>query len=478
MGEDTTIVKVENPGITPVELNRDKESEFLKTFNEIKSPELKPQFIDYNTAIKSSNLNNGIDFSFIENPNNDIFNLNIIFDMGQDNNPKLSLAAGFLDYLGTDKFSPEQLKQEFYKIGISYNVSSRNDKTYFTLSGLNENLDAGLSLFEHLLTNAKSDKKTYIKYAESILKSRENGKTQKDNIFWDGLMSFAKYGEKSRLRNIFSNDELLSMNPTILLNKVKELSNYKQRIFYYGNSMEDAKKSLIKHHIIPQNILEYPEKVNYTNLETGGNVYFVSYDMVQSEILLLAKGELFNSNKMAASMLFNTYFGRGLSSIVFQEIRESKSLAYSAFSSYNIASESEKPDYTMAYVGTQANKLEQAVKAMMELMSNMPEVEDQFNQAKAATLKKIASQRITKSNIFWSYESLKKRGINNDNRKQIYDEIKAMTMEDLKTFFNDNIKNENYNVMVIGNKKDIDFEAISKLGNVKELEIDYLFNYN
>ena len=478
MGEDTTIVKVENPGITPIELNRDKESEFLKTFNEIKSPELKPQFIDYNTAIKSSNLDNGIDFSFIENPNNDIFNLNIIFDMGQDNNPKLSLAAGFLDYLGTDKFSPEQLKQEFYKIGISYNVSSRNDKTYFTLSGLNENLDAGLSLFEHLLTNAKSDKKTYIKYAESILKSRENGKTQKDNIFWDGLMSFAKYGEKSRLRNIFSNDELLSMNPTILLNEVKELSNYKQRIFYYGNSMEDAKKSLIKHHIIPQNILEYPEKVNYTNLETGGNVYFVNYDMVQSEILLLAKGELFNSNKMAASMLFNTYFGRGLSSIVFQEIRESKSLAYSAFSSYNIASESEKPDYTMAYVGTQANKLEQAVKAMMELMSNMPEVEDQFSQAKAATLKKIASQRITKSNIFWSYESLKKRGINNDNRKQIYDEIKAMTMEDLKTFFDDNIKNENYNVMVIGNKKDIDFEAISKLGNVKELEIDYLFNYN
>ena len=478
MGEDTTIVKVENPGITPIELNRDKESEFLKTFNEIKSPELKPQFIDYNAAIKSSNLDNSIDFSFIENPNNDIFNLNIIFDMGQDNNPKLSLAAGFLDYLGTDKFSPEQLKQEFYKIGISYNVSSRYDKTYFTISGLNENLDAGLSLFEHLLTNAKSDKKTYIKYAESILKSRENGKTQKDNIFWDGLMSFAKYGEKSRLRNIFSKDELLSMNPTELLNEVKELSNYKQRIFYYGNSMEDAKKSLIKHHIVPQNILEYPEKVNYTNLETGGNVYFVNYDMVQSEILLLAKGELFNLNKMAASMLFNTYFGRGLSSIVFQEIRESKSLAYSAFSSYNIASESEKPDYTMAYVGTQANKLEQAVKAMMELMSNMPEVEDQFNQAKAATLKKIASQRITKSNIFWSYESLKKRGINNDNRKQIYDEIKAMTMEDLKTFFNDNIKNENYNVMVIGNKKDIDFEAISKLGNVKELEIDYLFNYN
>ena len=224
--------------------------------------------------------------------------------------------------------------------------------------------------------------------------------------------------------------------------------------------------------------MDYPEKIEYVNLETGGNVYFVDYDMVQSEILLLAKGEEFSPKKMAASQLFNTYFGSGLSSIVFQEIRESKSLAYSAFSSYSMASEAGKPDYTMAYVGTQANKLEQAVSAMMELMTNMPEAEDQFNQAKEATLKKIASERITKSNIFWTYEGLKKRGITNDNRKEIYDAINSMTMEDLKTFFNNNIKGENYNVMVIGNKKDMDFNALSKLGTIKELDIDYLFNYN
>jgi len=200
--------------------------------------------------------------------------------------------------------------------------------------------------------------------------------------------------------------------------------------------------------------------------------------MVQSEILLLAKGEEFTPKKMAASRLFNTYFGSGLSSIVFQEIRESKALAYSAFSSYSMAREEGEPDYTMAYVGTQANKLEQAVGAMMELMTNMPEAEDQFNQAKEATLKKIASDRITKSDIFWTYEGLKKRGIDNDNRKEIYDAINAMTLKDLKVFFNNNIKGENYNVMVIGNKKDMDFDALSKLGEIKELDIDYLFNYN
>ena len=114
----------------------------------------------------------------------------------------------------------------------------------------------------------------------------------------------------------------------------------------------------------------------------------------------------------------------------------------------------------------------------MELMTNMPEAEEQFNQAKEATLKKIAAQRITKSNIFWTYEGLKKRGITNDNREEMYNTIKNMTLEDLKNFFNENISGKEYNVMVIGNKKDMDFAALRKLGEVKELDIDYLFNYN
>ena len=131
----------------------------------------------------------------------------------------------------------------------------------------------------------------------------------------------------------------------------------------------------------------------------------------------------------------------------------------------------------MAYVGTQANKLEQAVDAMMELINDMPEVEKQFKAAKEATLKKIAAKRITKDNIFWSYERLQKLGIKNDNREEMYNTIKEMTMEDLKAFFNKNIKGASYNVMVIGNKKDLNIESLKKLGKIKELEIDYLFNY-
>ncbi|RCS26953.1 insulinase family protein [Polaribacter sp. WD7] len=476
-GEDKTIVKVANPGITPVNLNRDKSSDYLKEFNNTESKPLQPKFVDYKTAIKETTTANGIKVSYVLNEKNDLFDMNIIFDMGSDNDKKLSLAAGYLEYIGTDTYTNEELKKEFYKLGISYYVSAARDKTYVGINGLKENLPKGLQLLEHLWDNAKADKEAYDNYEEKIYKGRQNGKTQKGNILWNGLMSYGKYGEDSPLRDIMQVDELKAINPEELVALIKDMKNYKQRVFYYGKDIDNAVASLNTHHTLYGELKDYPVAKEYKESETGGNVFFTNYDMVQTEMLFLAKGAPFKAENIAASTLFNTYFGSGLSSIVFQEIRESKSLAYSAFASYSNASKKDSPNYVMAYVGTQANKLEQAVDAMMELMNDMPEAEKQFIAAKEATLKKLAAQRITKSNIFWTYERLKKLGIDNDNREAMYNTIKEMTIEDLKDFFNKNIKGESYNVMVIGNKKDLDVKSLQKLGNIKELEIDYLFNY-
>jgi len=476
-GKDENVVKVQNPGITPVALNRDKQSDFLKEFQNIETESLQPKFVDYKAAIQEKELSDGIKLSFIENPNNDLFDLDIIFDMGNDNDLKTALAAGYLDYLGTDKYSPEELRKEFYKLGIDYAVTTRSDVTYVSISGLKENLDAGLVLLEHLWANAVPNQGSYKKYVDKIAKGRQDTKTQKRAILWNGLFNYGMYGEKSPLRNIYTIAELQQFDPKELVDKIKELKNYKHRVFYYGKDVDAAITSLNKHHKITSDLIEYPTATTYLQKETGGNVYFVDYDMVQSEMVFLAKGSQFDPKKIAASQLFNTYFGSGLSSIVFQEIRESKSLAYSAFSSYSNARKKEDSNYIYAYIGTQANKMPEAVDAMMDLMTNMPEAEKQFNAAKESTLKKIAAQRITKSNIFWRYEGLKKRGIDNDNRKEIYNTIKKMTLADLKTFFNENIKGENYNIMVIGNKKDIDMKALSKLGEVQEMDIDFLFNY-
>ena len=476
-GEDKNIAKVKNPGITPIEINRGKQSEFIKMFNNLKSGKIKPVFVDYKNEINKSKLDNGIEISSINNESNDLFNLNIIFDMGKDHNKKLALAVGYLDFLGTDKFTPEELKKEFYKLGINYGVSSGNDRSYVYVSGIKDNLYKGLDLLENLWSNAVADQETFDKYVAKILKNRSNGKTQKGNILWNGLFNYGLCGENSRLRDIYNADELAKMNPSELVEIVKDLKNYKQRVFYYGKDVTVAKSALNKLHKVPNELKSYPEPKKYTKLETGGVVNFVDFDMVQSELIFVAKKDEFDVNKLALAQVFNNYFGGGLSSIIFQEIRESKSLAYSAYAGYDNASKKGEDNQIYAYVGTQANKLPQAVDAMLDLMNNMPTAQKQFEASKNATLKKIAAQRINKSNIFWSYQRLQDRGLDYDVREQIYKEVEKMTMDDMVKFFNDNIKGSKYTTLVIGNKKDMKMDALKKLGEVKEFDIDYLFNY-
>ncbi len=475
-GEVKDLVKVENPGITPIELNRGKKSEFVANFEKMETPELKPNFINYQEAIETAELSNGQELAYVPNALNDLMEMNIIFDMGSDNDKKLSLAVNYLSYLGTDSMTPEEVSQEFYKLGVDYGVTTRNDQTIIYLRGLRENLDKGLNLLENLWDNAKSNQETYDKYVLSIAKSREDTKADKGQILWNGLYSYGAFGENSRLRDIFTIAELKAMNPEELVNIVKDLKNYKHRFFYYGKDIAQAKTAIANNHKAGE-VKPYPEMKKYVNKETGDNVYFVNYDMVQAELLFLSKGDTFDPKQMAASRLFNTYFGSGLSSIVFQELRESKSLAYSAFASYSNASKAGDPNYTYAYIGTQANKLNQAVESMLELMNNMPEAEDNFNAAKESTLKKLAAERTDKANIFWSYERMKKRGITENNKEEIYNSIKNMTLADLSNFFNESIKNGAYDVMVVGNKNDVDVNALAKLGKVQELDVDYLFNY-
>lgn len=473
-GENKNLVRVENPGITPINLNRENESQYYKDFQKLTVKDIQPEFVDFEKSIKRETLKD-TPLSFIENKTNNLSQVYYITEMGSDHNKKLSLAINYLDYLGTSKYTAEDIKKEFYKLGIDYGVGTGGHRSYVYISGLQENLEKGIELFEHLLANAKADKQAYDNYVEQILKGRRDAKTNKNSI-QNALNQYVMYGKDSRFRDILSEQELRSINPEELIAIIKDFLNYKHQIFYYGNDLASTKKALTKHHNFGKK-KAIPAKKEYPQPPTDGKVYFAPYDMVQAEISLRSRENLFDKNLLTSSGIFNEYFGSGLSSIVFQEIRESKSLAYSAYCFYSNASQSDKYNYVNAYIGTQANKLPQAVSAMKELMTNMPKAENQFMNSRNAALKQIATQRYTKAGVFFYWLNLQDKGIDYDINKDIYAQTQKMTMKDLENFFTGHIKGKKFNVGLMGKKENLDWEAVQELGEIKELTLEELFGY-
>lgn len=478
-GEDELAQSVEKPKITPVEVNRDDASPFLTMITEKKINAIQPRFLDYKNDIAESKLSNGMIVRSVKNENNDLFTLYYVFDMGKNNNIKLDLAINYLPFLGTDKYSPAEIQQEFYKIGCDFNVFASDDRAYVYLDGLNENFEEGVQLFEHLLANAKPNQEAFDNMVSNMMKERSDAKLSKGNILWGGMMSYATHGDNNPFKNILTEEELKSINPSELTALIHEMNNFEHRSLYYGplDNSELASK-LTEMHNAPSEMTPIPEGKVFEETENEGTkVFVVDYDMEQAEIIMLSKKKLYDPKDVAAAAIFNEYFGGGMGSIVFQEMRESKALAYSVYSVYRSPSDSAKAHYVMAYIGTQADKLPEAMAGMMDLLNNMPESEKSFELAKKAALEKIRTERITKSSKMWNYETALKRGVDHDLRMDVYEQVPAMTMADLKAFHESLIKNSQYNIMVIGDKDKLDMAALMGYGPTKELTLQQVFGY-
>lgn len=475
-GKDPNTKQIEKPEITKVPLNREEQSDFYQSILAKENPALQPVFVDYQKDITRGKTTSGLEILSKKNEENELFSLTFLLDIGSNNDPMMTMATTYLEFLGNTEYDAEDLKKEFYKLGCSMSVSASSEKTYVTLTGLDENMEKAMTLFESLLANPQPDDKALKNLIDRMLKARTDAKKNKGSILFRGLLNYAQYGEKSPFTNVLSNAQLQQIQSSELIDRIKKITKMEHRVLYYGpRSIDQLQEFLNEYHNTPENLEALPELKTYVQLATDKpKVYWTDYDMLQTEFVMYHRAQQYDKNLEPATEVFNEYFGN---SIVFQEIREAQGLAYSVFSSYSTPSRANRNNSLIAYVGTQADKQGEAMQAMLDLLNNMPESNTDFEIAKNAILAKIESERVTKSSVLWNYEEAKNMGLDYDIRKDIYEKVKTMTLEDLKAFQQQQIKNKPYTTVLVGNRKNIDFEDLKKYGDVTELSLEEIFGY-
>ena len=478
-GKDKSIEKIKKPKITPIKINRDDKSLFLKIIENNRVADIEPVFLDLDKDLKKFKIKSDIPVLYKENTENKTFHLYYIFEMGTNNDKKLGLSIDYLKYLGTSKYTPEQIQQEFYKLGCSFSVFDSEDQVYVGLSGLSENMDKSLNLFEGLLSDAQSNKQAFDNLIKDEVKKREDNKKNPQAIF-GYLAMYGIYGPQSPLTHILSEKEMNILTPEELVTIIKGLNSYEHHILYYGDySPEKLMISLDKYHKVPRKLRPVPAETKFTELNTDNNkVFFVDYDMKQAMIFMLSQSEKYNKENAPIIKLYNEYFGAGMNSIVFQEMRESRALAYFAISIYqNMLGKKENHFYDISFIMTQTDKMDEAMTAFYDILNNIPESEESFNLAKNSIIQKLRTERITKSDVLFQYESAKKLGLDYDIRKDVFEKMPSFTYADVKAFQEKYIKNQNKTILILGDEKSIDFKILKKYGKVKKLKLKDIFGY-
>lgn len=477
-GEDTSVAKITKPQIKPIELNKGKESQWLKEHVYDKVEPIVPKFVNFKEDLKQTKTASGLDMFYVQNKENDLFSLYYVLEMGSYNDLKTAFAIELLPYLGTDKYTVDELNMRFYELAADFGVASGSDRIYVYLNGLQKNFDASLELFEHLLRNAKPDQEALNALVARTLKGREDAMKNKSSILFGAMMNYAMYGEKNPFTHKLKRAELESLKAEDLTNMIHGILDYNHYIFYFGpKGMEEMNASINQKHKVLPELKAYPPAVtfDFQKAPKKDQVFFVDFDMVQAEVLWIRNAGEYDEKMVPTIRLFNEYFDGGMGTVVFQELRESKALAYSTYARFIPAAKPEMPNYIMAYIGTQSDKLNDAVPAMVNLFNTAPSDESAINKARVSLKQNLETKRVMEEDIFFSYLSAKRMGRDYDINQVIYSQLDEVKMEDVTAFQMTYFGDKAYYYCVLGSKDKISKKDLKKYGKVKVLTLEEVF---
>lgn len=476
-GIDKNIFKVEKPAITAVEMNQNAESPFVSKINAMPSGVLKPIFLDFNKDIVKSKVGPA-QLLYVQNKENQIFRLQYRYNLGTYTDKKIDLAAQYLQYLDSDKNTAEEITKAFYKIACSFNILAGKEFTTVKIEGLQENFVKAVTLFESILKNCKPNQVALTALKARILKSRTNNKANK-NAIMSGLTAYARYGKNNPFNYVIADTALTQTTAVELVDILNTLNKNTHILIYYGpQSLVNLKSNLQKLHTMPIAFKVMPKQVNFTaTIATKNKLLFADYDMLQAEIRWINNTITYRPLQQPIIDVYNNYFGSGMSSIVFQTIRESKALAYATFAYYVSPEKKEDTFFNIAYVGCQADKFNESIIAINQLLNKIPNVPQNLNNAKKGIKKDIETARITQDDIIFNYLAAQRKGLNYDIRKQTYLNLDAINFKQVQKFHNQYIANKPYTYCVLASSKKISETDMAKYGEVQKLSLEEIFGY-
>ena len=478
-GVDTLQKKIDKPAITPIPANRDLVSQFVKDIQQSQVEPIQPQFVDYSRDLTVSNVKKGLPLLYKQNTDDGLFTLTFRYEFGHEDDNRYDIAANYLDYVGTDKLTAAQVKQQFYRLACNYSVNVNADNLNVSLSGLSENMPQALQLLENVLHNAKATKDTYDQYVDLVLKGRADAKLDQRTCF-DYLYYYAVYGPHNMRRGDMSEQELRQADPQQLLGLLGALNGLKHSVLYYGPlSEKELATAITKYHRTPKALADVPQGQPYTKQLTPQNeVWLAPFDAKNIYMRMYHnEGRSFNPDEVATIQLFNEYFGGGMNGIVFQELREARGLAYNAGAIYAPVSKKDEKESFMTHIITQNDKMMDCVRQFHQILDTIPQSEAAFNIAKDAVIKQLASQRTTKFGVISSYINAQRLGLDYDLNAKRYRDIQQLKLSDIVNFEQQQMTHKTYRYAILGDEKELDIPALEKIAPIKRLTLEEVFGY-
>ncbi len=117
------------------------------------------------------------------------------------------------------------------------------------------------------------------------------------------------------------------------------------------------------------------------------------------------------------------------------------------------------------------------IKVFNEILDTIPQSDAAFEIAKQSAMKSLQTERTTKFNILSSYYWSRKRGLDFDLSKLIYEKLPSISLQDVVNFERQYMAGKTFKYLILGDESDLDMDALEKIGPVHKLSTEDIFGY-
>ncbi|MBR5055520.1 MAG: insulinase family protein, partial [Bacteroidales bacterium] len=218
---------VAKPDIDPVVPKHSGESsEYAKRLEAMPVRDVAPRLVDIQHDVQRLDVTPNVRLFYKDNPVNDLFSLTIRVVRGTADNPVVEHVASFLNTVGTDSLSVQQLSKTWQALGTSFAVSAGNHSFDLIIKGYEDKLDESLKLLRHFIDHAVPDKDSFKEMLTAIDLNKRTFFTGGTSNIMDAMTEKVLYGDQSTYLRQLDKKELKAVGTKGLMDTFNDLMDH------------------------------------------------------------------------------------------------------------------------------------------------------------------------------------------------------------------------------------------------------------
>ena len=468
--------KIEKPDIRPIPQSSESDirSAYYDSLDRTDTTKMKIRLVDFNNDFSTVKLAEKCDLYYKNLNANNIFECSFIYRIGTDAEPLLSVTDQYLYLIGTDSLSHSEFRKSLQLLGAVMDFDSKDNYFKITVKGFDENYAGTMELVKHFMSSAKGDKKMY-KQIKSAIKISDKSFLQSGDDVANAIAEKIRKGDKSSYLNRVTSGEISKLKDNSLTDLFNEIQKYECDIHYSGTLPQNQVEKVILATVNPESFTKENRAFELTDFQTYDKpvIYFFNNPKSRQSII---KGYLTTPEKVSVEereklRLLNYYFGTDMTSVMFQQIREFRSLAYRANSRLKMEAPKHKDQIAAieTHLSTQSDKTIEALTLLDSLISNMPLNESSYNSTKRSICN-FANNMYPEARTLTSDVSTDKTAGYSKPWQAELCGANDLEISEFEAFYSKIMKDSQRVYIIVGNKKDIDMDKLGEFAEIKYID--------